>query len=219
MKMWINWPQPVKPVVYFYYHLSMGCYLHQLMWTEVSRSDALEMILHHLTTIVLLVMSFLTQFTRIGTAILFVHDIADVFLESAKCFNYTHLNNVAAKRWAQPVCDVLFGCFAVSFFITRLVIYPRSLVYSLYQYSPSHVGGTWPGYYGFVSLLGTLQVLHIFWFSLISKMIYKMFTSGIQKDERSDDEDDDDEDAPEDSSTAARGTAAGAGAKGKAGRK
>jgi len=196
MKMWLNWPQPVKPVVYLYYHLALGCYLHQLMWTEVSRSDALEMILHHLTTILLLVMSFLTQFTRVGTSILFVHDVADVFLESAKCFNYTHQNNLKAKRWAQPLCDVLFALFALSFFVTRLIIFPYHLAFSLYQYSPLHVNGgaTWPGYFGFVSLLGTLQVLHVFWFSLIAKMVWRMCTSGIEKDERSEDEAEEDED-------------------------
>ena len=191
--MWIKWPQPVSEKCYFYYQLALGCYLHQLMWTEVTRSDAMEMILHHLTTILLLLMSLFTQFTRVGTSILLVHDIADVFLESAKCFNYTAQNNRPSKRWAQPTCDILFGFFAVSFFVTRLIIFPRYLTYSLYSESPNHLGGIWPGYYGFVALLGTLQVLHVFWMYLVFKMIYKMFTTGIEKDERSDDEEDDDE--------------------------
>ena len=52
-----------------YYHIELGCYLHQLLWTEVSRSDALEMILHHLITICLLIFSYLTNFTRIGLSI------------------------------------------------------------------------------------------------------------------------------------------------------
>lgn len=51
---WAQWPQPVAPLVVLYYQLAMGCYLHQLMWTEVSRSDAVEMIVHHLTTILLI---------------------------------------------------------------------------------------------------------------------------------------------------------------------
>ena len=63
-KHWLAWPQPVSTTVLVYYQLALGCYLHQLMWTEVSRSDALEMIVHHITTILLLGMSFLTQFTR-----------------------------------------------------------------------------------------------------------------------------------------------------------
>ena len=38
-----------------------------------------------------------------------------------------------------------------------------------------------------------LQVLHVFWFYLIARMIYKLATTGIEKDERSDDEDEDPE--------------------------
>ena len=62
--------------------------------------------------------------------------------------------------------------------------------------SPSIYGGTWTGYWVFSSLLGTLQVLHIFWFSLILRMIYKLVTTGIDKDERSDDDDEDDGEEP-----------------------
>jgi len=193
-KHWLGWPQPVSNTVVVYYQLALGCYLHQLMWTEVSRSDALEMILHHITTILLLGMSFLTQFTRVGASILLVHDVADVFLESAKCFNYAAQNNAGCKRWASPLCDVLFGCFAVSFFVTRLIIYPRYLVWSLVVESPPLLGGSWPGHWGFSGLLLTLLALHVFWFMLICKMIYRMFTTGIEKDERSDDEEETEED-------------------------
>ena len=48
---WKNWPfyeGPCSDAIKLYYTLELGCYIHQLMWTEVSRSDALEMILHHL---------------------------------------------------------------------------------------------------------------------------------------------------------------------------
>ena len=50
----------------------------------MSRSDALEMILHHLTTTLLLVFSFVSNHTRVGSSILLLHDSSDVFLESAK---------------------------------------------------------------------------------------------------------------------------------------
>ena len=81
-----------------YYQIELGCYIHQLLWTEASRSDALEMVLHHLITICLLVLSYLTNFTRVGASILFIHDLADIFLETAKVLNYTsqapgHQNN------------------------------------------------------------------------------------------------------------------------------
>ncbi len=46
------------------------------------------------------------------------------------------------------------------------------------------------GLYMFSGLLIVLQILHIFWFYTIAKMIFKLVTTGIEKDERSDDDDD-----------------------------
>jgi ceramide synthetase len=54
----------------------------------------------------------------------------------------------------------------------------------------------WSGYWVFASMLCSLQVLHVFWFYLIARMIYRMMIVGeIEKDVRSDDEGG--EDAPE----------------------
>eukprot|EP01034_Spumella_vulgaris_P021667 gene21667-27708_t len=183
-----NWPHhPITPLIDLYYTLGLGCYLHQLMWTEVSRSDAAEMILHHLITILLIVASYLTNYTRIGASILLVHDVADVFLEVGKCFNY--MSRVKEyKRWATTITDSFFACFAISFFVSRLVLYPRFLLFSFLFEGPAVFGGIWPGYWYFAILLSSLQCLHIFWFYLICRMIYRLVTTGIEKDERSDDE-------------------------------
>lgn len=183
---WKDWPlQPVTDAVSFYYQVELGAYLHQLMWTEVARSDSVEMLIHHIATILLILGSYLTNFTRIGASILLLHDISDVFLESAKIFVY--ISKSKGGKWACNFCDCLFVLFAVSFFITRLVVYPRYLVYSLLYEAPMAIG-YWPGFPLFAGLLLVLQCLHIFWFHLILRMIPSLLSSGIQKDERSDDE-------------------------------
>jgi hypothetical protein len=194
---WEGWPLyegPLVEPIQLYYQVELGCYLHQLMWTEVSRSDAVEMIIHHLATISVMFLSWLANLSRIGSVILLTHDVADIFLEAGKCFNYA--SKAKGRKWASTVCDTLFGIFAVVFFVSRLILYPKYMVYSLITESPSIFGGTWTGYWVFSSLLGTLQVLHIFWFSLILRMIYKLVTTGIDKDERSDDDDEDDGEEP-----------------------
>lgn len=186
---WTNYPfQPIPALMKFYYQVELGCYLHQLLWTEVNRSDALEMILHHFATISLIGLSYLENFVRIGCIIMLVHDVADVFLESAKVFNYVSKN----RKWcwiAKPCCDVLFGVFALTFFFSRLVIYPIFPLYSVFVHCMNETfGWNWSGAYIFSGFLLVLQFLHIFWFYLIGKMIYRMITTGIEKDERSDDE-------------------------------
>lgn len=184
---WTNWPRhPITPAVALYYQLELGAYFHQLLWTEISRSDALEMLLHHAVTIILVVLSFLTNFTRIGTTILLLHDSADVFLESAKVFNY--ISKTPGSDWSKPVCDVLFGTFAVTFFVTRLIFFPRHILYSVIFTAHSLYGFSTP-YFIFAVMLTILQLLHIFWFYLIARMVYQLiFTHHVEKDIRSDDE-------------------------------
>ena len=183
---WRDWPmQTIDSAVDFYYQVELGAYLHQLMWTEVSRSDSVEMLVHHLATILLIMGSYLTNFTRIGASILLLHDTSDVFLESAKVFVY--ISKSKGGQWACKFCDCLFALFAISFLITRLIVYPRYLVYSLLYEAPEALG-YWPGYPLFAGLLLVLQSLHIFWFYLILRMIPSLLSTGIQKDERSDDE-------------------------------
>lgn len=187
MNHWRGWPMhDLTDAIKFYYQVELGAYIHQLFWTEVSRSDAYEMILHHVTTISLIVLSYLTNYTRVGTSILLLHDLADVFLESAKIFNYT--SKAKGHEWTKHLCDILFVCFAVTFFATRLVMYPRFIIYSVLFEAPDVFGIEWIGFWVFAGLLVVLQCLHIFWFYLIGKMVYRLITTGIEKDERSDDE-------------------------------
>lgn len=188
-KYWENWPDHrITEAMEFYYQVQLGGYLHQLFWTEVSRSDALEMIIHHLTTILLLVFSYVTNFTRVGATILLLHDSADILLESAKCFVY--ISKAKDSQWACKFCDTLFAGFAITFLITRLVLYPRYVIYSVFTEAPKHFGTNWAGFWVFSVLLVILQFLHIFWFYLIARMLWTLLRTGVEKDERSDDDED-----------------------------
>lgn len=200
LQLWEGYPRQSKPpLLNFYYLIELGCYFHQLLWTEVTRSDAAEMIAHHIITILLVALSFLNNFTRIGTLILFIHDTADVFLEAAKCVNYA--SKAKGQKWLSTICDVLFAIFAIVFFVSRLVIYPGYVLRAAYIEAPAYFG-RWSGYNFIFGLLVLLQLLHIFWFYLISRMIYKLLTSGIEGDVRSDDEEEEeDHDAAGDAST------------------
>jgi ceramide synthetase len=184
----VNWPfHDLSPAINFYYQIELGCYFHQLLWTEVSRSDAAEMIAHHFITIVLIFASYLSGFFRIGASILFLHDLADIFLETAKVFNY--ISKPSTHRWMKAwIVDPLFAVFAITFFITRLVIFPRNILYSVFADGYRIFDCDWFGCPTYIGLLFALQFLHVFWFYLIARMVYKLAMGTMQDDERSDNE-------------------------------
>merc|ERR1712141_550708 len=113
--------------------------------------------------------------------VLVIHDCADIFLEAAKLCKYTNY---------QRTCDILFACFALTWVITRLGVYPTWILYSTTIEAPQIVE-MFPAYYIFNGLLSILLVLHVIWTYFILKIIYKatysgkMSTDGVQ-DARSD---------------------------------
>ena len=202
---YVDWPlHDVSPAIMLYYQVQLGSYFHQLLWTEVDRSDAWEMIAHHCITITLLVASFLTNYTRIGSLILFIHDFSDVLLELAKVLNYT--SQPKSNNWIKFYVDALFAVFMITFFVTRLVIFPKHVLYSLLTEGWEIYGCEWAGCYFFLGLLGSLQCLHVFWFSLIARMTYRLLIVGqVEGDVRSDDEDDpEDENKADNDSTSVK---------------
>ncbi|CAD5113401.1 DgyrCDS2573 [Dimorphilus gyrociliatus] len=146
---------------------------------DVKRKDFMEMLSHHMATIALLVLSFVSNFVRIGALILVVHDTVDWWMEGAKLAKYTGYSKLT---------DALFIIFTIIWAITRLFIYPFYILYSVYFDVIDIVGG-FPMHKIFSILLTFLQVLHIYWFYLICKMIYKyIITGSVEKDERSESE-------------------------------
>uniref|UniRef100_A0AAV2KY92 Uncharacterized protein n=1 Tax=Knipowitschia caucasica TaxID=637954 RepID=A0AAV2KY92_KNICA len=185
---WSGYPnQPVSDAQYWYYILELGFYLSLLLSVsvDIKRKDFKEQVIHHIATIFLMAFSYSSNFVRVGTVVMLVHDSSDFLLESGKMLHYAGLTHI---------CDPLFVVFAVVFLFTRLFVFPfrvvhATLVLSLDFFDPFF------GYYFFNALLLILQALHIFWAYLILRMIFKFaFTGKVGKDERSDDESEGDED-------------------------
>uniref|UniRef100_A0A673GVH6 Ceramide synthase 2-like n=1 Tax=Sinocyclocheilus rhinocerous TaxID=307959 RepID=A0A673GVH6_9TELE len=178
---WRGFPQqPVQDAHYWYYMLELGFYWSLLLCVsvDVKRKDFKEQIVHHFATIFLLSFSYCSNYIRIGTLVMLVHDSSDFLLESAKMLNYA--------GW-KKTCDSLFVIFAAVFLVTRLLVFPSKIIYTTLVLS-MEVFEPFIGYYFFNALLLVLQVLHIYWAYLILRMIYKFLFLGkvSQSDERSD---------------------------------
>ncbi|KAK3562389.1 hypothetical protein QTP86_033526, partial [Hemibagrus guttatus] len=150
---------------YWYYILEMSFYWSLLfsITFDVKRKDFKEQIIHHLATLTLLAFSWCGNYIRAGTLVMLVHDASDVFLESAKIFNYA--------KW-EKTCNGIFVLFAVVFMVTRLVIFPFWIIHCTWVYPPDYYP-VFFGYYFFNAMLVILLMLHIFWAYLILRMVKK----------------------------------------------
>ncbi|XP_039371784.1 ceramide synthase 4-like [Mauremys reevesii] len=181
---WVGYPQqPLQRSVYWYYmmELSFALSLTFTMAFDVKRKDFKEQIVHHATTIILISYSYCANYLRIGSLVMLLHVSSTFLLELTKLLHYLN--------W-RSASDLLFLTFSFVFLVTRLIIFPCRVLYtSLYssmeQYQPFF------GYYFMNALLMVLQLLHVFWASLIIHMLYKFINGTLKDDARSDTEESD----------------------------
>lgn len=186
--LWIKNPMHHVPNQFFwYYTVELGMYISLVVtqFSDVRRKDFAEMFIHHVVTIALIVMSWWANMVRIGTMVLFYHDMADIFLEVAKLFNYIKKNDISFS---------IFTVFAVVFIISRLVCYPWHVVAGTFTIAPSFM---LPGFVAsnvFRALLCMLIILHLLWAKTIASMVIDLVRGTLKGDQRSDDEEEEEDD-------------------------
>lgn len=179
--------QELKYSLELVYMCQCGFYIYSiaalLLW-ETRRKDFSVMMSHHIITVFLIGYSYITRFFRLGSVVLAIHDASDVFLEGAKILKYSG---------KELGASVMFGLFAVSWLILRLIIFPFWVIRAtsinlLDALRPSE----WMVYYICNALLLNLLVFHIYWWILIFNMIMRQLKNRgeLGEDIRSDSDDD-----------------------------
>ncbi|XP_030176116.1 ceramide synthase 3 [Lynx canadensis] len=189
-EVWNGYPrQPLLPSQYWYYILEMSFYWSLIFsfGSDVKRKDFLAHVIHHLAAISLMSFSWCANYIRSGTLVMIVHDVADIWLESAKMFSYA--------GWKQT-CNVLFFIFSAIFFISRLVVFPFWILYCT-LILPLHYLEPFFSYIFLNLQLMVLQALHLYWCYFILKMLKRCIFMKDTHDVRSDDEDGYEEDEEE----------------------
>jgi len=162
-----------------FYMFELGYYLHAYVATlkQQNRPNYVEMVIHHVMTIVLIVYSyFLNGLVPYGTTILWVHDICDVPVCLTRLLlDFNTIIPTAISYF------ILMGCWVVF----RLLIYPFILIPQVLYYGP-HLGwfkaSEFPGHFFICALLIGLAVMHVIWFKELFGMANVYFKTGKAKD-------------------------------------
>ncbi|KAJ2004004.1 Sphingosine N-acyltransferase lag1 [Coemansia thaxteri] len=157
---------------------------------EERRKDHTEMLAHHAVTITLVLFSYAFHFTRFGHVFMLVMDFPDIFLSSAKMFRYLD---------HEIIPNVLFGIFSVSWIITKHCLCLKMMV-SIWTQGTSLVPlekryPQYPNSYASYPIVGALwfvlcvlQVILLYWFWLILKVLQKVLIKGEHADDNRSDE-------------------------------
>ncbi|MCL4115490.1 UNVERIFIED_CONTAM: hypothetical protein GTU68_021093 [Idotea baltica] len=179
---WTDFPfQSVPDDVWWYYMIPLGYYTAMSLTFVIQhqRKDALQMILHHIITIFLIVLSFAVNMIREGSLILFVHEVADIPLLLAKICGYAGFNSAM---------DYLFVIFILTWVATRLFLFPFWILKNSIFEAHITLNTMYPIYYIFNGLLLLLLGFHAVWTYLIIQMVVKKLKTKKVRDLRSDSE-------------------------------
>ncbi|KAI7844373.1 hypothetical protein COHA_002171 [Chlorella ohadii] len=181
-----SWPCDV-PVSYgerFIYCLVLGFYVQAVpmlfLW-ETKRKDRLEVFAHHVATIILIAYSYYLNLTRVGVMVLVCHESNDIFLEAAKMARY-------AKH--ESMTTFLFVVFMLSWFTTRVFMFPVFVIYSTLFESVERAqllgvaDSIQPHHTILNGFLIFLYCLHVYWSYLILRIAMKQLTTGGAEDIR-----------------------------------
>lgn len=181
-------PFDVPLAILLFYCAETGFYIqhiHYMLFIETKRKDRLEQMVHHVVTLCLLGYSYYLRVPYVGVMIMLVHDVNDIFLESAKMARYT--GHISAS-------EVIFALFFLSWIASRLVVFPfhiiRSTLFDVPEIGRMYGVQIQPHYSILNGALGVLCVLHVYWSYLIGKIVYNaLFLKKEVSDVREEDDD------------------------------
>jgi len=167
--------QPQERKVVIYYMIQFGsalCTFILQFKQNRTRNSYGELLLHDLATLVLLIISFLNNYLRMGAVVLFLHDISDIFSYGCKIFVDTEYLKTTLFFYVNLV---------LTWFWTRLYVFPFQVILQCFTNNiwarPELVG-----YMIIAICLATLLCLHVYWIVLILGIGVKFLRTGEADD-------------------------------------
>lgn len=155
----------IKPEYFDLYYLGGLAYIFSdliwLLFVYEMQSDFLLMLLHHFCTISLITFSYFTNHSNIGSIVLFLHDMGDIFVYLVRSIIRTDVNSVI---------KILSGTgLLIVFVYTRIYVFGK-VILSFYNYA------SWP--WSFIPsclwvFMVLLYIMHLHWVYMITNIIYE----------------------------------------------
>ncbi|KAJ5214524.1 hypothetical protein N7449_001693 [Penicillium cf. viridicatum] len=172
----------------FYYLFEAAYWAQQaivmLLGMEKRRKDFMELVAHHIVTLVLIALSYRFHFTYMGIAVYITHDISDFFLAVSKSLHYI------APDIMMPFYATSMGTWLYLRHVLNLrILY--SLLTEFRTVGPYELNWETQQYKCWISniitfaLLALLQALNLFWFYCLLRSAFKFLATGEKKDDRS----------------------------------
>lgn len=181
MALFVNHPSQPDNWITWYYSYEMGFFAAEffVIFQETRRSDFLEYVIHHIATLLLMLFSYIGFEHRIGSYILIIHDVSDIFLCFTKILHYVKANEL--------LVNASFVIFMVIFAFARLICLP------VHGFAVFFVGigkrmATVNFWFLGILLQVVLQGLHVYWFVLIVQMVHRLLLTDTRGDVRSSDD-------------------------------
>jgi len=163
----------LTPIIRAYYLVELGYAMHSLVFHLCikRRNDFVEMIVHHIVTILLVAFSYLSGQYRVGIPVLLLHDLPDVFVYFTK-------SSVDSGSTVRTLAGYL-GMVA-SWAYLRLYVFPLKVIYPVLAVTclPENAGCAMPSCRWLGTNLVILQLLHVWWFLLFLKMGMTFLSKG-----------------------------------------
>eukprot|EP00933_Yihiella_yeosuensis_P038831 TRINITY_DN32770_c1_g1_i1.p1 TRINITY_DN32770_c1_g1~~TRINITY_DN32770_c1_g1_i1.p1 ORF type:complete len:324 (+),score=42.15 TRINITY_DN32770_c1_g1_i1:58-1029(+) len=167
--------QTVSPELRRFYLTAIGYHLSEvaMLLLEVRLPDFWEMMLHHTVAMFLVFLSYILNFVRIGSLVLFLHGGTDIFIYLSKA-----LVDTPATR-----CSIMaYFALIIAYVWFRIIVFPVAIMRSAWIESVQEAGQDLFGWAFLNFSLCLLLLLHMYWFGLILKIGFVFRTTGQARD-------------------------------------
>ena len=156
-----------SPLFVLYYNISLAYFVNDFIFLFIMerQSDFINMILHHICTISLILFSFMTNYSNMGSLIIFCHMESDILL---------HVSRFLLQTDSSTFLIGFVGViFTINFIYMRQYVFGE-MIYTVYKYV------TWK--WGIITttlwlFAGILYIMHLRWsYILLSKMAELLVT-------------------------------------------